>query len=219
MILVDDQVRKKQTAQVLVRWMIDGDMRFISHRDTLRLFARAALRAGLEMRYSQGFNPRPRLILPLPRSVGMAGDDEVALLGLAEPCDSGGVAVTLEQQMPEGISIRSVEMFPGTRFRLCSATYELELSEDDWVAMDHTRRHLTDHEDFWVNGEHDHGSDHAERTIHPNVQPLKIDGRRLTFETFFENNQTTSPRDLLEELGLAWDRMRYKIRRKRIVLV
>ncbi|GAF87148.1 unnamed protein product, partial [marine sediment metagenome] len=58
------------------RWVfgydVDGDLRFISHHDMLRLFARSLARAALPVRFSEGFNPHPRLSIPLPRPVGVA---------------------------------------------------------------------------------------------------------------------------------------------------
>src|SRR5208283_1813745 len=40
-----------------------GDLRFVGHLDLLNLLIRAARRAGLELSYSQGFNPAPKLSL------------------------------------------------------------------------------------------------------------------------------------------------------------
>ncbi|MBN1872216.1 MAG: DUF2344 domain-containing protein, partial [Candidatus Omnitrophica bacterium] len=38
-----------------------GTMRFISHLDLLRLFQRAARRARLPLKFSQGFSPHPKI--------------------------------------------------------------------------------------------------------------------------------------------------------------
>ncbi len=59
-------------------------LRFLSHAETLRVFERACARAGLPVKFSQGFNPHPRLSLPLPRPVGVAADDELLVLRLFE---------------------------------------------------------------------------------------------------------------------------------------
>ena len=62
---------------LVVRFKIEGRLRFLSHVETLKLFQRACARAGLQVRYSEGFNPRPRLSLPLPRPVGVESQDEL----------------------------------------------------------------------------------------------------------------------------------------------
>jgi radical SAM-linked protein len=43
----------------------------------VRVFQRACVRAGIKVLYSEGFNPRLKLSLPLPRSVGIEVDDDL----------------------------------------------------------------------------------------------------------------------------------------------
>ena len=95
---------------------ISGDLRFLSHRDTMTLWQRALLRGRLPMRYSAGFNPHIRLSLPLPRSVGMASDCELLVFELTERAHEPDIISTLEAQLPEGIAILSCHPVtkPGT---------------------------------------------------------------------------------------------------------
>ena len=44
---------------------------WISHLDLMRLFQRAFKRAGMNLKHTQGFNPRPSVSIALPLSVGM----------------------------------------------------------------------------------------------------------------------------------------------------
>ncbi len=72
-------------AAAMVRFGIGGLVRFLSHAETLRVFERACARAAVPVKYSQGFNPHPKLSLPLPRPVGVASDDELLVLRLFDP--------------------------------------------------------------------------------------------------------------------------------------
>lgn len=47
-----------------------GNAVWISHLDLMRLFQRAFKRAGLHLKHTQGFNPRPSVSIALPLSVG-----------------------------------------------------------------------------------------------------------------------------------------------------
>lgn len=47
-----------------------GNAVWISHLDLMRLFQRAFKRAGLPLKHTQGFNPRPSVSIALPLSVG-----------------------------------------------------------------------------------------------------------------------------------------------------
>ena len=48
-----------------------GDAIWISHLDLMRLFQRAFKRAGLSLKHTQGYNPRPSVSIALPLSVGV----------------------------------------------------------------------------------------------------------------------------------------------------
>ena len=94
-----------------VKFRIRGVFRFLSHAETLRLFQRACLRAGIKISYSHGFNPRPKLSLPLPRSVGVESDDELLSIRLdigASLVDTEALKSKLAEQLPEGMELISV---------------------------------------------------------------------------------------------------------------
>lgn len=69
----------------------------------MRLMTRALARAEAPLRFSQGFNPRPRLSLPLPRPVGVAAVDDLMVTELDEPIDPGDIPGRLARQTPEGV--------------------------------------------------------------------------------------------------------------------
>ena len=54
-----------------------GNAVWISHLDLMRLFQRSFKRAGLDLKHSQGFNPRPYVAVALPLSVGVESTCEL----------------------------------------------------------------------------------------------------------------------------------------------
>ena len=50
---------------------------WISHLDLMRLFQRAFKRAGLHLKHTQGYNPRPSVSIALPMAVGVASGCEL----------------------------------------------------------------------------------------------------------------------------------------------
>lgn len=95
------------------------------------MFQRALARAGIPMRYSEGFNPRPRISLPLPRPVGIASDDELLVLEMQEPLACATVAEKLGTQLPPQIAILSAtRIADSARFIAGSVRYRLCLGAD-----------------------------------------------------------------------------------------
>ncbi len=129
-----------------VKFRIGGSLRFLSHAETLCFFQRACVRAGISVQYSQGFNPRPKLSLPLPRSVGVASDDELLCLrltrqmqgGLARDLNGQGaenqesrIKSELSAQLPEGCDVLSVaDIKENVSIQPRSATYVLVVRKE-----------------------------------------------------------------------------------------
>lgn len=135
---------------LIVRFKIKGNLRFLSHRETMAMFQRAFARARIELCYSAGFNPRPRLSLPLPRSVGMESDVELACATVAqEPClDPERVEEQICRQVPQCCEITGIEVIPQkVSYQPVSAVYVFSLAasagdERIGAAVDGLRRAL-----------------------------------------------------------------------------
>jgi len=119
-----------QTQTLIVKFKIEGTLRFLSHRETSTMLQRALVRQEMPLRYSEGFNPRPRISLPLPRSVGVGSDDEVlcALVDLGDDHDLEAIHEGLSRQLPDqcvvsGISVRQSKVTVQPK----SAVYEFPL--------------------------------------------------------------------------------------------
>jgi radical SAM-linked protein len=97
---------------IRVRFSKQGDIRFTSHHDMMRLFERALRRADLPVAMSEGFNPRPRISLPMALSVGISGLSEVADVGLREWVKPEDFRRRLGHELPEGIEVVSARSTP-----------------------------------------------------------------------------------------------------------
>ncbi len=65
--------RVKNPIRVRVRFSKTGDLRYLSHRELMTHITRAIRRAGIEVDYSKGFNPSPKIAFGPPLGVGVAG--------------------------------------------------------------------------------------------------------------------------------------------------
>jgi radical SAM-linked protein len=79
---------------------------YISHLDLMRTFQRAFVRAGIELRHTEGFNPHPYMSFALPLSVGMSSVCELLDFDLKGPLPSD-LCARLNKAMPEGITALS----------------------------------------------------------------------------------------------------------------
>lgn len=111
-----------------VWFRVGGDKRYLSHHDTMRLWERALRRAGLPLRMSEGFNPRPRMSLVEPRSVGIASEAELLEFELADWVNPDVALEALRRQVPAGIEVQSLDLVrPADKARPRAVVYVARL--------------------------------------------------------------------------------------------
>jgi len=81
-----------------------GRAKYISHLDLMSVMQRSFLRAGVNLKYSEGFNPHPYMSVALPLSVGNESICELIDVGVAD----GRLPDLRSIKMPEGIVISEV---------------------------------------------------------------------------------------------------------------
>ena len=91
-----------------IQFSKNGPARFIGNLDLMRLWERAARRAGLALAYSEGFHPQPRMQLGAPLPLGYVGDAELLDLWLANPTEPTALLQTWNTVLPLGIAVQAV---------------------------------------------------------------------------------------------------------------
>ena len=98
-----------------VRFAKRGKVRFTSHRDVARLWERALRKAGVDVAYSEGFSPRPKLSFGLALSTGHESEAEYLEIRLAEGprtdtdlADLDSLGRRLDEALPAGIDVLAV---------------------------------------------------------------------------------------------------------------
>ncbi len=82
---------------------------YISHLDLMRTMQRVFSRAGVPLKYSEGFNPHAKISIILPLTVGTASQCEYMDFALTDDRDLGSLPEALNAYMPEGI--RALEAY------------------------------------------------------------------------------------------------------------
>jgi radical SAM superfamily enzyme YgiQ (UPF0313 family) len=98
------------TARMLFSFTKQRAAAFLPHLALIEIFSMAFIRAGIPLRFTQGFNPIPKLDFAFPLSLGICADGEIASIDLdprkAAACAPGDFIQALNQSLPEGIRVR-----------------------------------------------------------------------------------------------------------------
>lgn len=91
----------------LLRFSKTDRLKYISHLDLLRLFQRAFKRAGVQLKYSEGYNPHAKIAFAHPLSLGFESLSEYLDFETTVPYRPEQAAEMLREKMPPGLGILS----------------------------------------------------------------------------------------------------------------
>ena len=110
-----------------------GNARFFAHLETVKIFTRALRRAGVPVKYSEGFHPLPRISFADPLPIGMESEAEPVHLTVTQPVDPAALVRDLNAELPEGLRVRNCVPRPAGKQRRTVAdrtTYRIRLTND-----------------------------------------------------------------------------------------
>ena len=92
--------------RMLFSFSKEGKALFLSHINIMRILERAFLRAGLPLRYTEGFNPKPRLEFAHPLGLGISSGGEIASVDLLAVVEGEAFMAKLNKALPLGLMIK-----------------------------------------------------------------------------------------------------------------
>jgi radical SAM-linked protein len=99
----------EESCRVRFRFSKTGSARFLGHLELISVVIRATRRAGLALKYSQGFHPMPKLSFGAPLPVGMESLEEYLDIEFAGRLDPADALAKLNGELPEGICFLSAD--------------------------------------------------------------------------------------------------------------
>lgn len=88
------------------------EVKYISHLDLMRLWARALRRAKMPLAYSEGFTPHPRISLATPLPIGVTSEAELMDITLLKQVSPYFFIRTMIQHLPRGTDILEAQEIP-----------------------------------------------------------------------------------------------------------
>jgi len=181
------------SGSVRVRFTKVGSLQFISHLDLNRTMKTVMIRAGVPIKYSEGFNPHPKMVFALPLSVGAESVCELLDFKLDCPMSEEELTARLNGAFPP--EMRVLEAYaPTAKFTdIRYAEYRLENEEDFDVApldadaivmMKRTK------------------SGEKETDIKPMIHSYKKDGKALTCVLSASPSEYLNPEYIAKYLGI-----------------
>lgn len=215
------RTEESRTSPRRYRWLfayeVDGDLRFLSHHDTLRMFRRALARAEIPVRWSEGFNPHPRLSIPIPRPVGVASRAEYLVIETREPLVADDALRRLQEHVPPLIRLTGFEALPpGAALVPARVCYELDPADAPHDLLRARIAKVLGAETLPVERRDAEGRPGKVIDIRPYVEELQLEGGRVSLTLAQNERGTARPAEVAALLGFDPRSINHRICRTRV---
>ncbi|MFV9644301.1 MAG: TIGR03960 family B12-binding radical SAM protein [Desulfobacterales bacterium] len=117
--------------RVRVCYSKQGQAKYFGHLELVNIFLRALRRAGISVKFTEGFHPMPKVSFDDPLPIGMESLNESLYLIVCGSVKPDAVITALNNHLPEGLLVKDCQIFhskPDIQQQK-SATYLVELKE------------------------------------------------------------------------------------------
>lgn len=189
-----------EKTRLRIRFTKAGDLRWIGHRDLARVWERLLRRANLQLAFSQGFHPKPRISFPSALALGIEALEEVVELEIVGELNLSEIQSSIEKELPVGMELLSLESptYALGKAKVLGGSFRIELPPELVDSAQAKIAALLEEETIEVARE--------KKTITCDrddpLFDLRIDGRLLSFSIPHNDKGSIRPSELLELLGL-----------------
>ena len=199
--------------RIRITFAKQGALRYTGHLDLHKLWERASRRAELPLAYSQGFHPQPKMNIAAALPLGFSSRCEVLDMRLEHEMPLEGLREKLQETLPAGIQIASIENVdeksPALQTLVASAEYEVTLT-DSSTSLRVDRSELERKIDSVMESE---SIIRERRGKTYNLRPLIEELRMQALDKIFmrlaaREGATGRPEEVLDMLGIAFEETR-----------
>jgi radical SAM-linked protein len=192
----------------------EGWLAYSSHLDLMRVWERALRRAGMPLRYSAGYNPRPKLQLARALPLGHVGERELIDIWLQESVLLDDFTRSLLPVLPEGLMITHVHQVdpgaPAMQTQVVATQYRVII---DW---DGPSTEIEDRiERVLASAELPHDRQGRRYDLRPLIEALRLDGvsegtAAISMRLSAGPGATARPEAVIDLLGMGDAFVRYR---------
>jgi radical SAM family uncharacterized protein/radical SAM-linked protein len=132
--VIKENILDKDYRKLTVFYSKTGQAKYFGHLELVNIMFRAIKRADIDIKYSQGFHPKPKVYFEDPLPIGMESEIETMYIAVSHIIKRKEVVKRLNTQLPEGLEILECTEAPpkGEIDRLKGFTYRVRIKDFDF---------------------------------------------------------------------------------------
>ena len=186
-----------------IKFQKQGPLRYIGHLDLHKIWERSARRAGIELVYSQGFHPQPKIQIAAALPLGFASLCEIVDIWTSYDVNPDDLIKKLQAAVPNGLLIEAVgivtEPSPPLQMLSQSAVYQIQVPAESRKQLENKVAQLL-------------ARDQIQRVrrmkpydLKPLIEKLEIKDEFIIVQLSARESATGRPEELLDELGIPFE--------------
>ena len=92
-------------SKIRLKYEKNDEVKYLGHLDTVTMFDRTFRRSNIDIKFSQGFNPKANIVFALPSGSGLISKSEIVEIELENDIDANEIIDILNNNLPIGFKI------------------------------------------------------------------------------------------------------------------
>ncbi len=114
--MVSEKEIVSEMIPIRVKFSKKGNLMYISHLDLAKTMQRIMVRADIDIWFSEGFNPQPKIVFAVPLPVGVESDCELLDIRINSPMPLEEIKARIAKNFPEEMKVLDVYI-PEIKFK------------------------------------------------------------------------------------------------------
>lgn len=120
-----DDVKETFYKKLKISFSKRGQAKYFGHLEQVKIFLRAIRRAGIPVKFSEGFHPKPKISFEDPLPIGLESLNEIFYLSVRGDVKPKNIIDRLNEHLPRGLTVLHCQLAPAKSLckGLMSSTY------------------------------------------------------------------------------------------------
>jgi len=174
-----------------IKYEKTGLIRFISHKDMIKLFNRSLKMTNLAVKYTKGFNPHPKVSFGPPLPLGFSSFCEYMDVVFSRKEKKQIIKERLNDSLPEGINILAVQevplRMPSIQSAVKEVTYIIDFKD---LPLLKVSEYLEDYRNY----------ESEKIKLKKNISTIKQQNRKIEIKLKYKNGNTGNIKNILKDI-------------------
>ena len=145
-----DDIKETFYKKLKISFSKQGQAKYFGHLEMVKIFLRAINRAGIPIKYTEGFHPKPKISFEDSLPVGLESLNEIFYLSLRGDVKPKSIIDLLNQNLPKGLAVFNCQIVPAKSVSKMSLSASYMVTKKDGFFDEQELKYFIDSREFVI---------------------------------------------------------------------